>query len=229
MAANDDVRRVRVWDAWVRLFHWSLAAAVLYMLFNGLSGIGFTLYHRQVGEIVLLLLAFRWCLALFGSENLRLGTLLRSPRAGFAHLDHLRRREVAPERGHNPAGAWAVLALLVLLSFQALSGLFISDDPDFPVVAGLLYGTLDEQATRTLRSLHELNANVLIALVALHVTAVLAYLLWGGLNLIRPMITGRALWPASRAVPEVAFQPFAYGLVIAIGVGLGGAWLLGWF
>jgi len=229
LAANEPVRTVRVWDVWVRLFHWSLAAAVLYMLFNGMSGIGFTLYHRQIGEIVLLLLTFRWCLAIVGSDNLRLPTLIRSPRAALDHLVHLRRREVGPERGHNAAGAWAVLALLSSLSFQAASGLFIADDPDFPLVEGLLHGALDESAMKTLRSLHDLNAKLLIGLVALHVTMVIVYLFWAGLNLIRPMITGRTRWPVSRAVPELVFQPFALGLAIAFAVGLGGAWLLGWF
>ncbi len=223
------MQKIRVWDIWVRLFHWLLAAAVLFELFNGLSDIGFTLWHRKVGEFILLLLVFRWCLLFIGSSNLRLSALLRSPHSAVEHLVNLLDHKVDVERGHNAAGSWAVITLITLLSFQALSGMFIADDPDVPRVAGAWFDRVSKDTMETLRELHAINANILIALVILHIGMVLVYLLHAGLNLVRPMISGRMPWPDDRPVPEVRFLPFAAGLVLALAIGGSGAWLLGWF
>jgi cytochrome b len=90
--------------------------------------------------------------------------------------------------GHNPLGGYSVLVLLLLLSVQVGTGLFAVD------VDGLESGALSflvsfEQG-RIAAEVHEINFNLLIGMIALHVLAILFYLVVRGRNLIGPMITG---------------------------------------
>lgn len=202
---------VRIWDIWVRLFHWSLAFSVLFLLFSGETGVGFYDWHRLVGEFVLLLLAFRLCWGFFGSSNASLLSLFKSPVAAFSHLKSLLSGDVRAERGHNAAGGWAVLALLLLCSVQALTGLFIADEDE--LIEGVFYGTFGSDTSNWLYSIHHTNAELLQILVAVHVLMVFFYLFRAGQNLIKPMITGRMLWQGSTAAPEVQFAKPVLGLV----------------
>jgi len=194
---------LRVWDIWVRLFHWSLAATVLFLLFSGETGVGFYDWHRKIGEFVLMLLAFRLCWGVFGSSNARLWPLIKSPMSAFQHLKTLVSGQAHPERGHNAAGGWAVLALLLLCSVQALTGLFIADEDE--LIEGAFYGTFSSDTNDWLYSVHHTNAELLQVLVAVHVLMVFLYLLRGGQNLIKPMFSGRMRWPAASTAPEVRF------------------------
>ena len=127
-APNQASGVLRLWDIWVRLFHWSLVLAVLFQLFNGETGNGFYDWHRLLGEIILALLIFRLLWGLVGSVPARLLPLIRSPVAAISHLKHLLQGHVPPEPGHNAAGGWAVLMLLALLLVQAGTGMVIADE-----------------------------------------------------------------------------------------------------
>ena len=218
---------VPVWDVWVRLFHWSLAGAVAFQILSGLTGWQFFDWHRTVGEAVLALVLFRLLWGMFGSANARLATLLRSPVQAFRHLGELARRDVPPERRHNAAGSWAVLALLVLLGVQAGTGMFIADEDEF--VEGAWYGTLGEDASDLLYRVHHVNAELLEALVVLHVAMIVVYLVWARRNLVRPMLTGRMRWPSGVPLPPLVLQRWWVGLPLAaLALGTVG-FASGWF
>ena len=218
---------VPVWDLWVRLFHWSLVAAVSFQIASGLTGWQFFDWHRRVGELVLALVLFRLLWGIVGSDNARLATLVRHPRAAVAHLGGLLRREAAPERRHNAAGAWAVLAMLVLLAVQALSGMFIADEDEF--IEGAWYGTLDEGTSALLFRIHHLNAQLLEILVVVHVSMIVIYLLWARRNLVLPMLSGRMRWPAGLALPPLRLRGWPLGVpLVLLSLGVVG-YLSGWF
>lgn len=224
---DTETRNIRIWDIWVRLFHWSLVASVGFLLLSGQTGWKFIDWHRLTGEFVLALIVFRVLWGIAGSSNARLSTLLRSPVAGLRHLRQLVQRRPPPERGHNAAGSWAVVIMLLLLSIQAITGSFIADEDEW--VEGAWYGSLSDSATDLAYRIHHLNAELIQVVIAVHILMVFVYLLYARMNLIRPMITGWMKWPASEPLPTVTLQRAWVGaLLIALAMALVG-YLAGWY
>lgn len=224
---NTEHQEVRVWDIWVRLFHWSLVVSVGFLVLSGQTGWQFFDWHRTAGEFVLALIVFRVLWGIAGSSNARLYKLVQNPVAGFHHLVTLLRRKPHSERGHNAAGSWAVLIMLLMLTVQAVTGFFIADEDEF--TEGALYGTLSDSATDLAYTIHHINADLLQIVIVVHILMVFAYLLYGRLNLIKPMITGWMPWPDKQTLPEVRFQKSWAGLIfLALATG-GVGYVAGWF
>lgn len=92
-----------------------------------------------------------------------------------------------PGAGHNPLGALAVVAMLLVLGLQAATGLFANDEI---ANAGPFYGWVSQETSNRLTSVHHLNSDALLALIVLHLLAV-AWYEWRGHRLVRAMVTGR--------------------------------------
>jgi cytochrome b len=203
-------RRLLVWDLPTRLFHWALVLAVAGCWWTGERGPVET--HALLGYIVLALLLFRLAWGLVGSETARFSSFVRGPRAALDHLRHLFRRGALDHPvGHNAAGGWAVILLLLVLTLVSVSGLFLYDDE---IYWAPLNGWVGEETAERLHWLHHFGFDLLLALVAIHILAVIAYFAVKRLDLIRPMLTGRADLPASVAAPRIA--PIALALVLAV-------------
>ncbi len=211
---------VKVWDIAIRLYHWPLI--ILIYLSWWTYETGQMNLHKLSGYCILTLALFRILWGFFGSENARFGQFLRGPSAVCSHLRHLAQREADTELGHNPAGGWAVVLLLLLLLIQATSGLFADDDI---LTKGPLARYVSEDTSSKLTSLHAFNFNLLLAVIILHVLAVVLYRIVKGQNLVLPMIsgnktvpTGSALRPPHHASPARALVLFllAGGIVTAI-------------
>jgi len=183
-------RRIRVWDLPTRLFHWTLVAAVAAMWWSA-ENHEMDL-HLRLGTFVVGLLAFRLAWGVLGGSTARFASFVRGPRAA---IDYLRGRS-GPAIGHNPLGGWSVIAMIALLCAQVGLGLFASDEDGFAV--GPLSNHVSYETARDLAELHEILFNVLLALIALHVAAILFYALVRKDNLVGPMIHGR------REAPEGA-------------------------
>lgn len=216
-----------VWDIWIRLFHWSLALAVLLLLYTGLTGNLFFEWHRLLGEFVLLLILFRLFWGVVGSSNIRLSRLVRNPVQVLKHLRALISRDVPVEREHNAAGSWAVLAMLLLLGTQAITGMFIADEDEF--IEGALYGSLDSGLSDWMYRVHMINAELIQVIVCLHVIMIAAYYFYARRNLLLPMVSGKLNWPDDTHLPAVSFQRWWIGLVcLLVSAALVG-WLGDWF
>ena len=74
--------------------------------------------HFLSGYSIIALLLFRVAWGFVGSETARFSHFLKSPLAALRHLARLHRREPDTEIGHNAAGGWMVLVMLVLLAVQ---------------------------------------------------------------------------------------------------------------
>jgi cytochrome b len=230
MTSNDtpaNGQRIRIWDIWVRLFHWSLVVAVVFLIISGTTGWQFFEWHRSAGEFVLALLLFRICWGVVGSSNAKLVSLLSNPLRSLAHLGHLAKGHPAPERGHNAAGGWAVLIMLALLTFQALSGLFIADEDE--LLEGAFYGALSSDISDQLLYLHHLNGDILKVVLGVHILMIALYAIRASQNLVTPMISGWMKWPANLQPPEVFFQRWWIGLLLAAASAAGAGWLLAWW
>jgi len=227
LSENKKPNDVRIWDGWVRAFHWTFAAAVLFLLISGETSFLFYEWHQRIGELALLLVVFRLAWGFIGSTNARLLPLFGNPIHALHHITELALGRAHQTRGHNTAGGYAVLAMLLLVAFQAVSGLFIADEDE--LIEGSFYGQLDWELTETLLYLHHWNAKLLMALVGVHVFMILIYLLRAKQNLIRPMIVGKARWTNAESPPEITWTPAWVGFILLIVcIGIVG-WTLDWF
>jgi cytochrome b len=204
-ATADADRLVRVWDLPTRLFHWILAVLVAGNLVTGsVGGLWQMELHMTCGYAVLALVLFRLIWGVVGSRHSRFGAFVRGPAAVLAYARDLVGGRSAPAVGHNPMGGWSVMAMLAVLLVQAGTGLFARDDI---LTEGPLARTVSKATSSALTAVHEVSANLLMLLIAVHLAAVFAYLLRKGENLIRPMITGVKRWPAGGGL--AADAPFA--------------------
>ena len=143
---------VKVWDGWVRLFHWSIVLLFAVSVISAKTGrMG---WHMLSGYAALALLLFRIGWGFAGSDTARFSRFLRSPIAAFRHLRHLHRREPDTEIGHNAAGGWMVLLLLALLLAQAVTGLFADDEI---LTQGPLAQYASERWVHRMTGLHHLS------------------------------------------------------------------------
>jgi cytochrome b len=195
--------RYKVWDLPVRLFHWALVALVIAQWASAEWHWIDMEWHFRLGYATLALLLFRILWGVFGSANARFAAFVRSPAAVVAYVRTALQPKRAPQVGHNPLGGWSVLAMLGVLLFQAVTGLFAYDDVD---EAGPLAKHLPLAWAKRFTHWHEGGKNVVIALVVLHVIGVLYHHVRMRDDLIGPMIRG------TKALPEDPQLRFSHGL-----------------
>jgi cytochrome b len=189
--------RVRVWDLPLRLFHWLLVACLAGSFVTVKAG--WMDWHFRFGYAALTLIVFRILWGLVGPRYARFSSFLFGPSALLAYL---RNATAAPRTlGHTPVGSLSVFALLAIVAVQASAGLFASDDiaSEGPL-ARLVSNAVVERASW----LHHFNEPVILGLVALHLLAILFYRLFRRQSLIRPMVVGDRLLPATAVDAEPA-------------------------
>jgi cytochrome b len=201
-------RIVLVWDIFIRVFHWLIVAlvAAAYATWR----LNWMVWHGWVGDAVLTLLLFRLSWGFFGGETARFSRFLTSPRTVLQHLKHSLQREPDHQAGHNPAGGWMVLILLGLLLVETLTGLYIANDI---ADEGPLTEIVPAWAANAIASSHAIFWDALLAAIVLHVLVIVGFAAIKGQNLLRPMITGTKVLPASIAEPRVG-SPMRAGLLL---------------
>lgn len=207
-------RDIRVWDLPTRLFHWLLVGL---LCFSWWSAENHEMqWHYRSGILLLILIAFRLIWGVIGGSTARFAHFLPSPAGLRAYF---RQDAAAPLRaGHNPLGALSVVALLAALCVQIGTGLFAVDTDGLE--SGPLSHLVDFSQGRLAAEIHEVSFAVLQILAALHILAILFYLVARRRNLIGPMITGRdrAVEADSALVPAARWK-FAAAAAIALGLG----------
>ncbi|MGE5723290.1 MAG: cytochrome b/b6 domain-containing protein [Sphingomonadales bacterium] len=170
----DRTANIRVWDLPLRLFHWLLVATIAVAFLSSEEGSPLAQWHIASGWFAAVLVIFRLFWGFAGGEHARFVDFVR-PSAIGEHIRGLAGRSAAPPLGHNPLGGLAVLLLLAGVAVVVYTGVTIGKGGD---------------------ELHETIAWALLALVALHVAAVVIMSIIEKENLIRAMVTGRK--PAAR-------------------------------
>jgi cytochrome b len=164
---------IRVWDWPVRVFHWSLALCVFIAYFTGESE-RYSWLHQTLGYAAAGLIAFRLVWGAVGTRYARFQAFVRGPQAVWAYLKSIRQGHAQHHVGHNPVGGVAVLLLMGLVVLTALSG--------WVIAAGDAPGWQEE--------LHELAANTLMMVVAVHVLGVVLSSRLHRENLVLAMLSG---------------------------------------
>ena len=114
------MKRAKVWDLFVRLFHWSLVAGVITQLATAEDSKD---VHAAVGYIIVALLISRIVWGFAGSTHARFTDFIYPPTDILAYLKGLITRRPKHYTGHNPAGGAMVCTLLIVLSLTTLAGL----------------------------------------------------------------------------------------------------------
>lgn len=180
---------IRIWDWPTRIFHWSLVLCVVGAIVTVNIGGLWIDWHARLGYTILTLLTFRLLWGFAGPEHARFASFVKGPSAIWRYLRH-----GGPSAGHSPLAALSVLAFLLALGFQAISGLFVNDAIFFD---GPLVRLVDREVSDAITQWHKLNRFVILGLIVLHLLALLVYRLRGQ-RLVGAMITGNK---AREAVP----------------------------
>lgn len=211
--------KTRIWDLPTRLFHWALVLCVAGSFISVKLGGLWMDWHVRLGLAVVGLIVFRVVWGLIGPRYARFTQFVRSPLAVVRYL----RGQMTHIAGHNPLGAYSVLALILSIGFQAFSGLFANDDV---MTTGPL-ASLDETWSGTLTGLHKLNESIMLALIVLHIAAIFWYRIKGRKDLLGPMLHGDAKLATGQAAPSAkdtwSVRLGALLLALVISAGL---WLL---
>lgn len=212
---NASPRTILVWDLPTRLFHWVLAALVVFSVVTGKVGGNAIAYHMWSGYAILALVAFRLVWGFVGGRHARFASFLRGPRAVIAYAKGLATGRHAPHLGHNPLGGWSVVAMLAALLLQVGAGLFVDDEI---ATQGPLNKYVSGATAALLTTIHRVNAKVVLVLVGVHVAAVLFYLVAKRENLVRPMVHGRKAWESDAT--EGHGSPLLAAVIFAAAAGL---------
>jgi cytochrome b len=213
--------KLRVWDLPTRLFHWSLAALVLALAISG--QIGAMTWHFRFGYAVFTLLLFRVVWGLVGGHWSRFASFIYAPSTIVAYLKG--QGKPAHEIGHNPLGAFSVFGLLGFLSFQVASGLFADDEI---ANAGPLTKFISNAWVSDLTWYHKAVGKwVLLAMVLLHIAAIIFYLRAKKHNLILPMLHGdKEVQSVGLPVSKDGIAQRLLALVVALACGGLVAWVV---
>ncbi len=191
---------VQLWDLPIRMTHWSM---VLLFAFSWWTHeVNLIEWHMRSGYTMLTLILFRIFWGLVGSSSARFSNFVVGPKAVWNYRRKFLSSSASETAGHNPAGGWSVMTMLLLLLLQCTLGLFSTDLDGY--YSGALSYMVDFDLSRSIAKLHALSFDALAIVVGLHVVAILFYLIRKRENLIRPMITGLRFSPDTSA-PAIKF------------------------
>ena len=203
---NNITTKIRVWDAPVRVFHCLLVLSFAGAYLSAESE-RWRLLHVTLGYTLGGLVAFRLVWGLAGTRYARFANFVRGPQAVLSYLRSLRDGQPQHHLGHNPAGAVAIVLLLLASVALVASGWAIYND-----VGG-----------EWLSELHELAANGMLFLVAVHIAGVLWASLLHHENLVRAMVTGQ-----KNGAPADGIRRTWAALAVLLVLAVLGYWWLQW-
>jgi cytochrome b len=237
MDVQKDLQEYRVWDRTIRWFHWINVLTVLALIAIGLvifnsKALGITddgkvllkTWHVYIGYVFALNLAWRLIWGFVGNRFSRwkailpFGAQYREHKQAF--FSHLKQGKAVGFQGHNPLARWMVMALLLLLTVQAVTGLvlagtdiykppfggqfkaWVAESPEtMDLVKPYSEAGIDKDAYKAMRdfrspfkTIHELNFFILVGLIVLHLLGVIVTELRERNGLISAMFTGRKVF-----------------------------------
>lgn len=199
------MKTILVWDWPVRLGHWLMVGGFIVAWLTAESET-WRLVHALSGAVVIAVALFRLPWGFIGSRYARFVDFVRGPRAVAGYVGSMLNLQPDHHTGHNPAGGWAIVALLGLGILCGVSGWAIYND-----IGG-----------HWLEELHEGLAASMLTVVIVHVAGVISGSVLHGENMVRAMITGHKLGAPDEAIPSA--RPLA-ALILLAWVG-GASWWL---
>jgi cytochrome b len=215
-AAGIAIAKKTLWDWPVRICHWSIVLLVIACWWT--AEIHEIVYHGYCAYALLAVVIFRIYWGFFGSSSARFSHFLTTPAAAWRYLKNITQRDLPVSAGHNPVGGYSAVALLLLLLVQIGLGLFAIDVDGFD--GGPFTDYLSFKTARLIADWHEITFNILLGFIALHIVAIIYYLLWRRQNLTAAMLHGKAAINSpiqpGRLLHLVIGCAFSAGIVLAI-------------
>lgn len=199
-------RKILVWDAPVRVFHWLMVLSFAGAYLSAESE-RWRLAHVTLGYTMAGLVVFRILWGLLGTRYARFSSFVRGPKAVARYLGGALRGQPEHHTGHNPAGALAIVALLALTLAIGASG----------------WASYNEVAGEWLKDIHEAVANLMLAVVGLHIAGVVVSSWLHRENLALAMLNGRKLGTPAQGIRRAWRSVAALMLVAVLGF-----WWLQW-
>lgn len=201
---TNEKTKILVWDAPVRVFHWLMVLSFAGAYLTAESE-RWRLVHVSLGYTLGGLVAFRVLWGLLGTRYARFASFVRGPSAVMRYLSSIVRGQPEHHIGHNPAGALAIVLLLLLSVATVASG----------------WANYNDLGGHWLEELHEVAANFMLLVVGVHVAGVVLASWLHRENLVRSMLTGRKEGAPNQGI-RWTWWPLALVLLAAV---LGFWWL----
>lgn len=178
---------IKVWDIFVRVFHWTLVVAFTVAYFSGEES---STLHEYAGYLVVGLVVLRVVWGFVGTRHARFSDFVYRPATVKAFVRDTVGLRAKRYIGHNPAGGLMIVLMLVTLPLVGLSGMAVYGMEDGGGPLAMLSGQ-SGFVLELVEELHEGLANFMVLLVMVHVAGVVAESFIHGENLARAMLTGR--------------------------------------
>jgi len=178
---------VKVWDPFVRVFHWSL---VLTFTVAYLTAEELEVLHNNAGYAVLGLVLLRIIWGFAGTRHARFRDFVYPPAEVQGFLRDTFRQRAQRYLGHNPAGGLMVIVMLLSLIITTLTGIAFYGAEDGAGPLAMLAGS-PEWSREMLEEVHEFFANLMVVLVVVHIVGVIVESRLHRENLVKAMISGR--------------------------------------
>ncbi len=199
MKTSNQKQSVLVWDFPVRVFHWLLVASFAGAWLTSESEAQ-QMIHYAFGYTAVVLVLFRILWGLVGTRYARFSQFIKGPAETMQHIKALLTGNQHPGVGHNPAGALAMISLMILILLIGLTG----------------YWSVKEFLGDFMSGAHETISNLTLVVVVIHIAAAIIMSFMQKENLVRAMVTGN-----KRGIPEQAIRYPMY----LIGIGLAITWI----
>lgn len=197
-------QKIKIWDFPVRLFHWSQVGLIAGLWYTGKEG--FMIWHQIMAYVLAALLLARIAWGIYGSQTARFCNFASTPFKAIRYL-----KQGGAVVGHNPASFFMIIALIILVLVQFLSGLATFDNTYMS--DGPLVRYLSSDWVNLASDIHKTNIDLIFICVGIHILAALLHS-WRHQNVIAAMITGKAAFPEPVAAPKLK-TGWSYFFVVA--------------
>jgi len=203
-------KRPMIWDISTRVFHWLLVSLIIFQWVSTELFDDMIEAHMLGGYAVLAVIIFRILWGFFGTKYSRFNNFLYPPSEVQQYAKSITNSSSTAYFGHNPLGGLSVVLMILLISAQAITGLFMTDD----ILSNApYYSTVSDELQKTMSSLHHLTFDLLIIVIGMHLVAVVFYQLYKKQKLVQSMVHGRK---AADQSADIGSQRVVRAIVIAV-------------
>lgn len=198
-----------VWDVPTRLFHWLLVFSIVGQWVTAELLDDAMQIHFYLGYFTLGLIVFRLIWGIVGTRYAKFSQFVTSPTTVAAYGKTLADKNSASHTGHNPLGGYAVVAMLLLIAIQGVSGLFIWDEV---FLEGPYYSAVSEATVDVMNTLHHKVFTAIKIIVGVHIAAIVFYAVYKKQKLVPAMVHGKK----DTKAPGIDNSQLLLALVIAL-------------
>lgn len=198
-----------IWDIPTRLFHWLLVAGLLSQYITAEWLDNAMQWHFYTGYGLLALLIFRFLWGIMGPRYARFSTFISGPVTVWRYTRQILNSHSPAHAGHNPLGGWMVVLMLVAITTQVVSGLFMTDDV---FLDGPWRAAVDEPVQNLMNTLHHSVFDGLLWLTGLHIVAIIFYSVYKKQRLVPAMLHGRK----ATSAPAIRSSQLVLAVILAL-------------